>query len=171
LTFKVAVDAPEGLWLPGAGGEMSEGAVSPAVEARRVYVTREVRARLHQQGFRIRVIRAYRERCAVCRLRHEELLDAAHILPDGHPRGEPVIPNGLALCKLHHTAFDRYLLGVRPDLVVEIREDILRESDGPMLIHGLQGFQGVHIVIPAWAELQPDRELLAERFELFRSAG
>src|SRR5712692_8461929 len=34
---------------------------------------------------------------AICRLRHDELLEAAHILPDGHPLGEPVIPNGLAL--------------------------------------------------------------------------
>ncbi len=38
---------------------------------------------MHQQEFRQRVLRAYRERCAICRLRHEELLDAAHILPDG----------------------------------------------------------------------------------------
>src|SRR3989304_615457 len=45
---------------------------------------------MHQQEFR--------QECAICRLRHEELLDAAHILPDGHPRGEPVVPNGLALC-------------------------------------------------------------------------
>jgi hypothetical protein len=59
------------------------------------------------------VLRAYRDCCAVCRLRHEELLDAAHILPDGHPRGEPVVRNGLALCKLHHAAFDRHILGIR----------------------------------------------------------
>jgi hypothetical protein len=26
--------------------------------------------------------------CAICRLRHDELLEAAHILPDGHPLGE-----------------------------------------------------------------------------------
>jgi len=54
-------------------------------------------------------------------------------LPDGHPRGEPIVPNGLALCKLHHAAFDRHILGVRPDLVVEVRLDILREVDGPMV--------------------------------------
>src|SRR5919197_4456221 len=48
------------------------------------------------------VLRAYRERCAICRLRREELLDTAHILADGHPRGAPIVPNGLALCTLHH---------------------------------------------------------------------
>jgi putative restriction endonuclease len=60
---------------------------------------------------------------------------------------------------------------VRPDLVVEIRKDILGETDGPMLIHGLQGFQNVRIAVPRRAELQPDREFLAERYEMFRKAG
>ncbi len=99
----------------------------------RSYVTRLTKQRMHQQQeFRQRVLRAYCEQCAICRLRHVELLDAAHILPDGHPRGEPVVPNGVALCKLHHAAFDRHFLGVRPDLTVELRPDVLREPDGPM---------------------------------------
>ena len=45
-------------------------------------------------------MRAYRECCAVCRLRHAELLDAAHILPDGHPKGEPIV-QGFHLQALH----------------------------------------------------------------------
>src|SRR5207249_358465 len=89
-------------------------------------------------------------------LRHEELLDAAHILPDGHPRGEPVVPNGLALCKLHHAAFDRHVLGVRPDLTVELRPDVLREPDGPMLKCGLQGFQDARLLLPRDPALRPD---------------
>jgi predicted restriction endonuclease len=99
-----------------------------------------------------------------------ELLDAAHILPDRHPMGAPTVSNGLALCKLHHAAFDGQILGVRPDLVVQIREDILREKDGPMLLHGLQGFQGSQILIPTRRDLQPDRDFLAERYEIFRKA-
>ena len=63
-------------------------------------------------------------RLIVCRLRHWELLDAAHILPDKHPLGEPVVPNGLALCKLHHAAFDADILGVRPDLRIERRDQV-----------------------------------------------
>ncbi len=111
-------------------------------------MTEVVRQRLHQRGFRQRVLRAYQQCCAICRLRHDELLEAAHILPDGHPLGEPVIPNGLALCKLHHAAFDRYLIGVTPDLEVTVRLDVLEEIDEPMLQHGLQGFQGRRIHVP-----------------------
>jgi len=53
----------------------------------REYVRRLTTLRLHQPIFRARVLRAYGEACAMCRLRHAELLDAAHILPDTHPRG------------------------------------------------------------------------------------
>jgi putative restriction endonuclease len=77
-------------------------------------VTQLTQRRLHQEGFRLRILRAYCDCCAVCRLPHQEVLDAAHILPDGHPKGEPIVPNGLAFCKLHHAAFDRHCLGIRP---------------------------------------------------------
>ena len=33
-------------------------------------------------------------------------------------------------------------VGVHPDYVVHVRPDILHETDGPMLRHGLQGLQG-----------------------------
>jgi len=144
---------------------------SAALTARRLYVTAVVRRRLHQRGFRERVLRAYQQCCAICRLRHDELLEAAHILPDGHPRGEPVIPNGLALCKLHHAAFDAYIIGVTPDLEVRVRLDILEEIDGPMLQHGLQGFQNRRIHVPRADHHKPNRDFLAERYDLFRKAS
>jgi putative restriction endonuclease len=140
-------------------------------EARRKYVTRYTRQRLHQQSFRQRVLAAYRECCAICRLRHEELLEAAHILPDGHPRGEPVVSNGLALCKLHHAAFDGHLIGINPDLVVHVASAILSEPDGPMLRHGLQAFHGSRISVPRNSTLRPNPAFLAERYEWFVKAG
>lgn len=142
------------------------------IEAQRAYITVAIQRRLHQASFRFRVIQAYREHCAVCRLRHSQLLDAAHILPDSHPRGEPWVSNGLALCKLHHAAFDSHMLGVRPDLIVEIRGDILDETDGPMLTHGLQDCHGRELlVLPSSVNLRPKPEFLEERYALFRKAG
>lgn len=162
LTFTIAVDDHRL-----AAGELREA----GDELRRSYVTRMTVQRLHQQSFRERVLRAYQDQCAICRLRHTELLEAAHILPDGHPRGEPTVPNGLALCKLHHAAFDRHILGIRPDLVVEIRADILQEVDGPMLRYGLQEMQGTRLRAPRPLDLRPRGEFLEERYELFRKAG
>lgn len=139
--------------------------------ARRRYITVLTIQRLHQQSFREQVLSAYQQRCAVCRLQHSELLEAAHILPDGHPHGDPIVPNGLSLCKLHHAAFDRNFLGVRPDCVIELRNDLLREHDGPMLEHGIQAFHGAHIRIPRVPELQPDRHRLEARYDLFRKSA
>jgi putative restriction endonuclease len=143
----------------------------PQDEARRRYVTRLARQRLHQAAFRERVLLAYRRSCSMCRLHHEELLDAAHILPDAHPLGVPAVSNGLALCKLHHAAFDVNIVGVRPDLVLEVRHDVLAEIDGPMLLHGLQGLQGNHLVVPHAVTNRPNPSFLEERYELFRQAG
>ena len=112
---------------------------SPLDEVVRRYLRSETLRRLHQPVFRSMVMRAYRERCAVCSLRHNELLDAAHIVEDRHDLGVAAVRNGLALCKIHHAAYDSRILGVRPDLVVEIRADILEETDGPLLEHGLRG--------------------------------
>lgn len=164
LQFLVRLDHAWGQVL---GGPMSDES-DPATRRYRVQL---VQQRLHQQEFRTRVLRAYKEQCAICRLRHSELLEAAHILPDKEVRGEARVSNGLALCKLHHGAFDRYILGIRPDRVIELRRDILDEVDGPMLVHGLQGFEGKKVRIPRSKGLQPDEDLLAERYERFRSAG
>jgi putative restriction endonuclease len=164
LSFTVAMDDRRVL-------SVSDQAIMDVGEdGRRSYVTRLTKQRMHQQLFRQRVLRAYREQCTICSLRHEELLDAAHILPDGHPLGAPVVSNGLALCKLHHAAFDNNVLGIRPDLTVEIRLDVLKEVDGPMLKHGLQGFQDARLVVPRNASLQPKQEFLEERYQIFRKA-
>lgn len=148
LTFKVEVDDAR-YASHDLGPEWSgKPVVVEAAEARRSYITTTVRQRIHQRSFRERVLRAYQEQCALCRLRHEELLDAAHIIPDGEPDGDPIVPNGLALCKLHHAAFDRQFLAVRPDYLIAVRKDILEETDGPMLIHGLKEMHEKRIILP-----------------------
>ncbi|MBM4354427.1 MAG: HNH endonuclease [Deltaproteobacteria bacterium] len=150
-------------------GELT--APDPAAELRRRYVSREAHQRLHQAAFRERVLHAYRERCSVCRLQHPELLDAAHIIPDREETGEPVVSNGLSLCKLHHAAFDKNIMGIRPDYVVQVRQDVLEETDGPMLLHGLQGMHERKLELPSRRIWYPDRDRVEERYEAFRKAG
>ena len=137
----------------------------------RRYATVEAKRRLHQDMFRGAVLLAYGGRCAVCRLPRRELLDAAHIVPDSDERGVPHVTNGLALCKLHHGAYDANLLGVRPDLGIEIADALMLEHDGPTLEHGLKGFNGGSLHAPKRDQDRPSEEFLASRFELFRRAG
>jgi putative restriction endonuclease len=165
LTFKVAVDD--------AGMESMQGEswVGEAANVRRAYITTAVRQRLHQRSFRERVIRAYRDQCALCRLRHHELLDAAHIIPDAEPKGLPSVRNGISLCKFHHAAFDAQLLGITPEYAIQIRSDVLKEEDGPMLQHALKELHGSRIVLPRDKNSWPDKAALDIRYQRFRLAS
>jgi putative restriction endonuclease len=136
----------------------------------KAYATRVVKQRLHQERFRYLVLTAYRRQCSMCRLRHTPLLDAAHILPDRDERGAPEIPNGLALCKIHHGAYDVGILGVDPSYRIHLRHDVLEEHDGPMLKHGLQELHGRKIEAPRRPEHRPNPTYLAERFARFQAA-
>ncbi len=113
------------------------------------YAARIIKQRLHQPEFRGRVLLAYNSQCAVCNLKHTELLDAAHIIADGKPHGTPTVDNGLSLCKIHHAAYDANLLGITPDCEVIIAPEILKEDGGPMLKHGLQEMHGRQIFVPS----------------------
>jgi len=137
--------------------------------AEKRYAERVVRARLHQPEFRGRVIRAYQATCTICSLRHADLLDAAHIIGDGEDGGDPIVTNGLSLCKIHHAAYDRNLLGISPDYTVHLDKDLLDEIDGPMLRHGLQEMHGRPLILPVKRNELPDRERLSVRFERFRT--
>lgn len=147
--------------------ELEPAPITDLIEKR--YAVRETRVRLHQSRFRWRVIPAYREQCAICRLKEVRLLDAAHIIGDPDPRGEPEVANGLSLCSIHHRAFDNDLVGVSPDYTVHVSRRLLDDEDGPML-DVLKTSQGATIHVPRRAQLQPDRARLAVRFERFEQA-
>jgi putative restriction endonuclease len=170
LTFTVAAD--DARIAESAAQQTSEPTLEVRETAiRRAYITATVRARLHQRGFRERVLRAYRDQCALCRLRHRNLLDAAHIVEDSDEAGEPEVTNGLSLCKIHHAAFDHLIIGIRPDYVVQVHPRVLEETDGPMLLHGLQGLHNSPILLPASKRDHPDPTRLERRFERFRGAA
>lgn len=167
LVFSVAVDDAAQISLIGA----DTWVVGESPDARREYITSLTRRRLHQRAFRERVLEAYRHRCALCRLKHDELLEAAHIVPDSEPDGEPIVSNGLALCRLHHGAFDRFFIGITPEYRVEVRPDLLEEEDGPTLKHTIQALHGASITVPRRADLKPSVELLRTRYERYREVA
>lgn len=141
------------------------------LDLERRYTTVLAKKRLHQDAFRHHVIGAYEKRCCICRLPRTELLDAAHIIPDRDVRGLPRIPNGLALCRLHHGAFDADLLGIRPDRVIEISPRLLDEQDGPTLEHAIKAFHHQSLHAPTKPAHEPDPNLLEERYTRFRHAS
>lgn len=144
-----------------------ENRIAEMSDPRHAYLTGTIKVRLHQRSFRESVLDAYRSECAFCRLRHRELLDAAHIISDGEPQCTDAIDNGLSLCKLHHSAFDSFMLGVSPDFIIHVRQDVLTEEDGPVLQYALKELDKTRLVLPASASLWPSKDALDWRFQRF----
>lgn len=75
-------------------------------------------------AFRLTVLRAYEYRCAVCG--YDGQLDTTPVgLDAAHVRwwaagGPDTLENALALCVLHHKAFDLGVLGVSPDRRIQV---------------------------------------------------
>ena len=84
--------------------------------------------------------------------------------------GDPTINNGISLCKIHHAAFDSNILGINPDFIIKVRDDILSEIDGPMLKYGLQSMENNKILLPKKSSEWPDQERLEIRFQQFMAA-
>jgi putative restriction endonuclease len=163
LSFTVAVDDLSS--LADKGGRVKEP------DGKKLYLTTIVKIRAHQQAFREKVLYAYKSQCSLCRLKHAELLDAAHIIPDGEPKSTPTVDNGLALCKLHHAAFDKYFIGITLDYKVEVRKDVLNEEDGPMLQHGLKGLHNSTIYVPKLTINRPNKNFLDIRYQRYKNAS
>lgn len=133
----------------------------------KTYKEQIARRRIHQPRFRARVLLAYKESCAICQLKRVELLDAAHIIPDSAEGGSASVSNGLSLCKIHHAAYDRNVMGISADYRVKVRPDLLDEIDGPMLKNGIQAMENVKIFTPTRNELKPNKDSLDARFQEF----
>ena len=70
-------------------------------------------------------------------------MDAAHIVEDKDERfGQPVIPNGIPLSKIHHAAFDKHLIGIDPYYHLHVSGRLLELKDGPML-DALKGLDAI----------------------------
>lgn len=79
------------------------------VAAPRQYAVQETRRALRALDFSSRVLGAYGHRCAMCAIQLR-LIDGAHILPVAHADSTDHTSNGVALCALHHRAYDRGLV-------------------------------------------------------------
>lgn len=91
------------------------------VSAERKTVVLSIAQKLRNHSFKERVLTAYGNRCAFCDLQLK-LVDAAHIVPVSE-EGSDATSNGIALCALHHRAFDRALVTLNEDYQVLVNEN------------------------------------------------
>lgn len=113
-----------------------DAAVAPA---RRVEIV-ETRRAARDVQFRRKVLTAYGHRCAMCGVQLR-LLDAAHVLPVDQPGSTDETSNGVALCALHHRAYDRALVAFDPAYAIRINPKQVEELTALSRAGGLRQFQ------------------------------
>ena len=91
------------------------------VTLKRRTVLQSVWKKVRDTSFKDRVLVAYSNQCSFCGLQLK-LIDAAHIVPV-EKDGNDMTSNGIALCALHHRAYDRKLLGFNTDYQILISQD------------------------------------------------
>lgn len=98
---------------------VTELAASPD-DAAEVYALVKTRGLRHLL-FRSAVFKAYASRCALSGIEFVEVLEAAHIVPWSHstPQQRLDVRNGLVLSSLHHKLFDKGLITISTDYMVE----------------------------------------------------
>lgn len=141
---KVAAD-PEGV----EDAEIAATASSPA----RQHVIVTTKKALRDIGFRQRVLTAYSHRCAMCGIQLN-LLDAAHILPVNVDGSTDETCNGIALCALHHRAYDRSLVSFDEGFKIIVSGPLVEELKDMRRADGLERFMD-HL--RPMIDLPPDR--------------
>ena len=133
----------------------------------KAYSLRTTKYRNHQAWFSSRTRSAYGYRCAFSGLALGKLLVAAHIKAD-EAEGPASVDNGICMSTLHHTAFDRYLIGVDPELRIHVSNTVMDVNDGPLLAM-IKRLNGQTLRAPVNPLAAPNPEYLSWRFEHFRA--
>ena len=121
-------------------GDVDDADIEEEVAEPRRYAVISTKRALRSNDFRERVLTAYRHRCAMCGVQLR-LLDGAHILPAAHPDSTDGTENGVALCALHHRAFDRGFVTFTPDFRTLVNESMTEELRMADRVGGLDTFE------------------------------
>ena len=120
--------------------DVDDADVEATVDQTRRYAVIATKRALRQLDFRGRVLSAYRHSCAMCGIQLQ-LLDAAHILPAAHPASTDGTDNGVALCVLHHRAFDSSLVTFDAAFRTHVNEASVAALRATSRDGGLQAFR------------------------------
>ncbi|MFJ8040339.1 HNH endonuclease [Kitasatospora sp. NPDC096147] len=107
------------------------------------YRTSTTTERVRETAFRSGVLLAYAHTCAMCGywglIAEKPVgIEAAHVRSHAE-QGPDTVDNGLALCSLHHTLFDRGVLGLTPARTVLVSPDYSARGDLGRAVEALRG--------------------------------
>ncbi len=132
-------------------------------EAEDEFIERRQRAR--DAAFTRLVKEAYDDTCAMCRQSRETTdgqpeVEAAHIYPK-EQNGRDDIRNGIALCRLHHRAFDSGWLSLTDDYTILVRDCPDRNG-----YHEFKQLEGKRVRLLSDERFRPDQLFIAKHREL-----
>lgn len=160
MTGKAATD----MSLLNSLDTLTETQIVAVKNQERQVVLSQIARKFRATDFRRRVLGAYEHRCAVCGVQLE-LIDAAHIIPVAALTSTDETKNGIALCKLHHTAFDRNLISFDERYKIEVSDSEVSRLTAANLAGGLREFKQqlrTAIILPADRRDYPSPEYIAE---------
>jgi putative restriction endonuclease len=124
-----------------------------------------------QAGFRRSVTQAYDYSCAACGLRvilgEVVMVDAAHLIPFGESHDDDP-RNGMALCKNHHWAMDRLLIGPWPDGRWHVHHGLDDRREGQQ---DLLKLDGRDILLPRKSKYHPRKDALQWRMDKMKECA
>jgi putative restriction endonuclease len=141
---------------------VSDYQIAAVANPGRRQVIRTITTHYRCSRFRGAVLDAYGHSCAFCALQLA-LIDAAHIVPVAAPRSEDTVINGIALCKLHHFAYDAGLLSFNEGFEIQISGGRLERLHRAGKMNRFPEFQAgllTHVALPANAADYPPTELI-----------
>lgn len=125
-----------------------------------------IKQRVNQSFFRASVISAYNFHCCISGITVTELLEACHIVDWSQDERNRTNPrNGLCMNSFFHKAYDKYLLGISPDLKIIVSEKLLSGSTDVSFSNYLNVINGKSILLPD--RFLPQKELLEIHYDMF----
>lgn len=134
--------------------------IEDTVAAARKHALVTTRRALRAIDFAKRVLGAYEHRCAMCGVQLR-LIDGAHILPVSHAGSTDETSNGVALCAIHHRAYDRGLVTFAPDFKVHLNAAMIATLKAADRGEGLKSFKNAlrpAIQVPADKKDRPTKK-------------
>lgn len=127
-----------------------------------------IKQRVNQSFFRQTVLSSYNFTCCISGVSNPNLVEACHIsdwADDISNRTNP--QNGLCLNPFFHRAYDKFLIGISPDMKVSVSDEVMETTKEESFKSYLMGLKGKRIYEPD--KFMPRRELLEMHFQKFRA--
>jgi hypothetical protein len=131
----------------------------------RARATRAILRPIRDHRFSLRVRAAYDHRCAVCDVQLD-LIEAAHIDPVEDPESNDDVANGMALCALHHLAYDTGLINIEASGAIAVNESRVEQLRDRLRVDGLDAFRKAlrkNIRVPTVERQRPAPHFFARR--------